>query len=251
MHTHLYDTPTPSAPSWGFLATILWTLIILTVWVATQVGVAAVVIMVMNAPATEAELAQFLQEMDLNDVALSLGLFTNMLVCSALIAGIIKLKKGASLKHYLALHGVDRKTLKHWLLIFIGLIIASDLLTTLLSRPLVPEDMTTTFAAATAPILLTLAIVIAAPIVEELFFRGFIMTGLMQSFVGPIGAILITAGLWAAIHTQYDWYGILTIFVMGLLLGLARLKTGSVILTIVLHAFANAVASLQTWILLA
>jgi len=39
---------------------------------------------------------------------------------------------------------------------------------------------------------------------EELFFRGFLFRGLSSSFMGPVGAVLVTSALWALIHTQYD-----------------------------------------------
>jgi membrane protease YdiL (CAAX protease family) len=52
--------------------------------------------------------------------------------------------------------------------------------------------------------------------------------------------------LWAAIHLQYDAYGIGMIFVCGILLGYARMRTGSVLLCMVMHAFMNLVATIQT-----
>ena len=54
------------------------------------------------------------------------------------------------------------------------------------------------------------------------------------------------SALWAVIHTQYDWYGIFQIFLIGLLLGWVRWRSGSTLLTIVLHALINAWATLQT-----
>ena len=84
-----------------------------------------------------------------------------------------------------------------------------------------------------------------APILEELFFRGFLYSGLSSSFLGPLGTILITSISWAAIHLQYDLYGISTIFVFGLLLGAARLKTHSLIVPVLMHALMNLVATIQ------
>jgi membrane protease YdiL (CAAX protease family) len=49
---------------------------------------------------------------------------------------------------------------------------------------------------------------------------------------------------------QYDGYGIASIFAMGLILGAARVKTGSTILAMLLHALANLVAMTETVIYL-
>lgn len=56
---------------------------------------------------------------------------------------------------------------------------------------------------------------------------------------------LLTAALWAMIHLQYDAYGIATIFFGGLLVGTACLKTGSVLLCVVMHAMMNLVATIE------
>jgi membrane protease YdiL (CAAX protease family) len=57
--------------------------------------------------------------------------------------------------------------------------------------------------------LLTLLIggCIAGPIVEEFVVRGFMFRGWSQSFLWPIGAIVLTSAVWAMNHTQYDWFG--------------------------------------------
>ncbi len=81
---------------------------------------------------------------------------------------------------------------------------------------------------------------------EELIFRGFIIPGLSSSFLGPIGAILISSAAWAAIHLQYDLYGIVSIFLIGIMLGIARVKSNSVLLPIGLHSVINIVAAIET-----
>jgi hypothetical protein len=58
--------------------------------------------------------------------------------------------------------------------------------------------------------------------------------------------VLVTAGLWALMHIQYDAYGIATIFCLGVLLGFARARTGSLLVPLALHSVANLVATLET-----
>ena len=50
---------------------------------------------------------------------------------------------------------------------------------------------------------------------------------------------------WGVMHIQYDWYGILSIMIMGLYLGIVRHKTASLWLTMLLHAIANAIATIE------
>ena len=82
-------------------------------------------------------------------------------------------------------------------------------------------------------------ICIAAPILEEFVFRGVMFRGWSQSFLGPIGAIVLTSALWAMLHTQYGWYERSWIFVDGLVLGYFRLRSNSTWLTVVAHSAMN------------
>ena len=59
------------------------------------------------------------------------------------------------------------------------------------------------------------------------------------------GPMLRTSICWSAIHVQYDLWGITAIFLLGILLGLVRVKTDSLPLCMVLHAFNNLVATIQ------
>jgi hypothetical protein len=52
--------------------------------------------------------------------------------------------------------------------------------------------------------------------------------------------------VWAVIHLQYDIYGMATVFALGLLFGIARLKTDSIHLLMVMHSFVGLVATMET-----
>jgi membrane protease YdiL (CAAX protease family) len=119
------------------------------------------------------------------------------------------------------------------------LMAASDSTSYLVGRPLVPSFMIDLYR--TSPLLpLLLAVVVAGVIGEEVLFRGFLFEGIALSRWGPVAAILISALFWAAPHVQYDLYGVFTIALMGLYLGAVRFKTGSLPMTILLHALNNA-----------
>lgn len=93
--------------------------------------------------------------------------------------------------------------------------------------------------AAAGLIIFAVLICLAAPILEEFVFRGFLFRGWSQSPLGPVGAILLTSALWAMQHTQYGWYERSWIFVAGLVLGYFRLRSNSTWLTVVAHSAMN------------
>lgn len=99
--------------------------------------------------------------------------------------------------------------------------------------------------------LIWFAIVVAAPIMEEMLFRGFFFTGLLHSRAGAAGAIVIPSVIWAAMHLQYGIHEIVLIFVFGLLLGGLRLKTGSILPTIFVHAVSNLISTIEVAVLVA
>lgn len=129
------------------------------------------------------------------------------------------------------------------------LMIAGDVLSWLLGRPFVTPfqvDIYTTASAGGWLLWLWLAITVATPIGEEIIFRGFLFRGWLRLPRDGWPVIVTTSFLWAIIHLQYDWYVIGQIFVFGLLLGWMRWTTGSVILTILLHALINTEGMLET-----
>jgi uncharacterized protein len=80
---------------------------------------------------------------------------------------------------------------------------------------------------------------IAAPIMEEFVLRGFIFRGWSQSFLGPVGSIVLTSALWGMMHTQYNWLGRFCVFLAGLVLGHFRWRSNSTWLTVVVHSAIN------------
>jgi uncharacterized protein len=80
---------------------------------------------------------------------------------------------------------------------------------------------------------------IAGPIMEEFVFRGFMFRGWSESFLGPVGAIVLTSALWGMYHTQYDWFARFWIFVCGLVLCTFRWRSNSTWLTVIVHSAVN------------
>ncbi|MEM7356410.1 MAG: type II CAAX endopeptidase family protein, partial [Acidobacteriota bacterium] len=90
-------------------------------------------------------------------------------------------------------------------------------------------------------ILAPLLILVIAPLVEEILFRGVLFEALSTALSTPM-VIVLTAGIFALIHGNLP-QGIAT-FVLGLHCGLARALTGSVAAPIGIHAINNLAATL-------
>jgi uncharacterized protein len=98
------------------------------------------------------------------------------------------------------------------------------------------------------PFLFALAlpgVILAAPLTEELIFRGALFSAIASSSLGRIGAVVITSALWALMHLMAaPWLFVGIIFVMGLVLGMLLLRFGSLWVTIVCHTAWNTISSL-------
>jgi len=86
----------------------------------------------------------------------------------------------------------------------------------------------------------SLVVVLLAPVMEELLFRGYLFKVLRQTWLKFVGTLFITSLLFTLIHAGQYGLGVLSIlFVFSLMLGIAREKSGSVLLPIILHAINN------------
>jgi membrane protease YdiL (CAAX protease family) len=95
------------------------------------------------------------------------------------------------------------------------------------------------------------ALLIFVPVNEEFVVRGFLFRGWSQSFLGSGAAILLTSAVWTALHIQYNAFYLSEIFVIGLILGYFRWRTGSTWLTVIVHAAINLASVIQTALMLA
>jgi membrane protease YdiL (CAAX protease family) len=83
-----------------------------------------------------------------------------------------------------------------------------------------------------------LGVALLGPLAEELIFRGFLF-GILRDRIGLPATIAGTAIGWAVLHFSYGWAVIAVIVVDGLLLGVARWRTGSVWPPVAMHMFYN------------
>lgn len=156
------------------------------------------------------------------------------------------LRKGANIRDQLGLNPVDWKTHFTWCAATLALIAVFDGAKYLLNYDIMPEFVLRIMQNPGSYALLFVALVLAAPLGEEILFRGFLFPGLAASPLRAAGAIAAPAAVWALIHLQYDWVDILYAFAIGILLGLARWRTNSLYVPIVMHALNNALSFFST-----
>lgn len=89
-------------------------------------------------------------------------------------------------------------------------------------------------------------VVIMAPVIEELIFRGVIMHGLMRNY-SKFTAVFVSALMFALWHLN-PWQFPAT-FILGLVLGILMLRTRNIYLCILGHAINNGLVlvSIQYW----
>jgi membrane protease YdiL (CAAX protease family) len=150
---------------------------------------------------------------------------------------------------YLGLRWAKSRDVLTGVALLIGLIALSDALLYLGSRELVTpfqlQSYTTAAAEGWLPAMMIAAIIVA-PAGEEIMFRGFLFRGFIRSERSAWPGIIAISVLWAGLHIQYDWSGVLQIFVIGLFLGWMRWRTGSTLLTFLLHALFNLEGTIET-----
>ncbi|MFA5146167.1 MAG: CPBP family intramembrane glutamic endopeptidase [Candidatus Omnitrophota bacterium] len=77
---------------------------------------------------------------------------------------------------------------------------------------------------------------VIGPIIEELFFRGF-MYSAVRKYIGVFWAALITSALFAVLHTNV--VGFLPIMVLGIALAYMYERTGTLVSSITVHMIHN------------
>ncbi|MBD2181399.1 CPBP family intramembrane metalloprotease [Planktothrix sp. FACHB-1355] len=233
--------PTP----WGLWVTIGFSGIVLSVVFFIQIvlTVAFLIFVMFQNPPINYE--DFAKELVYNGNLLSLTTIISSLAGIGLIVLFVKIRKNITIENYLGLQKFTKKEAFIWLLFYSGYL-AISYISSYLYKPQFPEFMEKAYKTASFLPAFYLALVLIGPLFEELLFRGFLFAGIKSSKLGATGAISITALIWAIIHLQYDLYFIVSLLFLGLLLGIARLKTGSIYIPIFLHSLNNMLAIIQT-----
>jgi len=143
----------------------------------------------------------------------------------------------------LALVPVSAKTLQYWLLVLVAYLVVETLV-----RLVFDLDLGELIGgiANSQNLLLLITISVFAPILEEFIFRGYLFAAWRHTRLGLSGTLLLTSLLFTSLHIGQYSVGILVVlFVFSIILGLAREKTGSLYVPIVLHAVNNFIAGVS------
>ena len=250
----LPDTPpAPPAhaaepPVWGAWATVGWGLLVTGVYFAASIMV-VFVFAIFHLAGGGAMDAETLTGHLARGEIIALAALVSVPVEIGLVVLIIKMKRGSDLRHYLALKAPSVRSLLWVAGVCLAMIAVFDGVSLLLGRPVVAPFMVEAYVNCSVPALLWLALVVAAPVVEEVVFRSFLLQGWKDSAIRPWGAVILSSIFWTSLHAGYDLYALTSIFVAGLLLGFIWLRTRSVWLCIFMHALMNLIATLETaWV---
>jgi membrane protease YdiL (CAAX protease family) len=235
-----------SCDPWKFWATCGWTAVILIGWGIAQLVVVVGLLLYTGAWGE-------ISEADVGKLSSNAFVLSSVSILSGIVeVGIVALAvrfARCRFADYLGLVWPSRTWLWIGLACLVVLLPLADVSSWLTGRDIVPPFVIDAYRSARESgtvWLFAIALVVAAPLAEEIVFRGFMFRGLAASPVGIAGALVIPSAVWAAMHVQYETFFIVQIFLLGIVFGILRWKSGSLWLTIVLHAIINASALLQT-----
>src|SRR3954470_19341435 len=230
------QNPAPAQP-WGIPATIAW---LLFAFLASIV-VASVVFGAWQGDRASMRSATY------DGVMITVGALASVPVQIAVLAFAAKLRHWTP-ADYLALNSPRRSEIVVAVLCTVALMIVFDGLMFVSGRDLVPPFQVEAYQSAKDAGWLSglmLAIIVVAPVGEEIAFRGFLYRGLVRPGYERLTIVVISLA-WALLHIQYDWLGMAQIFAAGLTLGWFRWASGSTTLTIIMHVLINFEAMLET-----
>ncbi len=228
---------------WGFWQTFGLTLLALVVLLVVQTIAMAVVSATLGVP---------FENVDTIDEGFMLEVTFPFAAAAVILTVLlfIKLKNGLPVKDYLCINIPDTKTLFAWLGLLVLLVVFTDGLSYFLGKEIVPQGTIDTYLSSKYNVLFFLSILVFAPLFEETLFRGFMLMGMKSKEGCPVFAIVLSSVLWTSLHIQYDIYYMAHIFVAGLILGTAQVRTKSLVVPIVLHFFSNFIASMELLVVL-
>ncbi len=230
---------------WRFWGTLAWGFAIVAAWIAAQFVLMVALLVWESGPDIDLASAERLFRSGSSIAIVAIGAAPAVLAVLALAVAL----SGHSFRDYL---GLVAPRAADWIIGLVCLVVllpGADLLTHLSGREVTPKVVLEAYRTARdsgALPWLAIALVVIAPLTEELTFRGFLYRGWAASPLGPAGAIALTSLLWAGMHLQYDLFFIAQIFALGLVLGWLRQRSGSTLLTMGLHGLVNLWALVQS-----
>lgn len=240
--------PLPPPLPWNGWMTLLWMVAVMGLWIGIQ-SVLLLLFLGFEGGLTDLNVLEAkAEEIALDGDFLGLAtVLTALLVCPfCLLLG--RWRKGFSGLGYLGLRRPRVLSLGLWILATIGVGLLYNLVAPVVGVEESPEFMQDIVRSADLDFLLILGVVVAAPFVEEFVFRGLLFRGWRSSRLGLRGTLVVTSLLWTGLHlSQYNFSVLAYIFVLGILLGYARERTGNLWIPVAMHAVNNAIAMWESY----
>ena len=238
----------PRAGYWKFWGTTLWLIAIIAAFMIVEIAVMVAEMVGLGIDYAEMQKALYAH----GALLLSAAIGAAAVSAFAVLALAVRLSR-IGMRDYLGLVLPQWRDvmigLAGFVLLFIVFLLIKSLVGESLSPIFVIDLYHDAYALGYLPAMV-MGLVVLAPVMEELLVRGFLLRGWAASRLGPTGAILLTSAIWMAGHiSQYDVLILIWIFMMGLLFGWLRQRSGSTLLTIFLHAMQNTAALIQVAIL--
>jgi membrane protease YdiL (CAAX protease family) len=227
---------------WKFLSTLLWGC---AIYLFVQNCSVVSTVLTKGFDFSESAISSIVKNLEKDGTLLSIYVISALIFGCIAIYAVIKFKKNSNLIDYLAINKISYQLTLRWIGLVLGYLILTESIRLLLGESMITQFMSTIYKTASPIWMLWIAIIVAAPIFEEVFFRGFLFKGLVTSPLGTIGTIVFTSALWAAIHSQYGYIDLSIVFFLGILLGYARFKSNSILVPIAMHSFVNLLATIQ------
>ena len=211
--------------NWGPLAAVLGVLLALGTGIVLSVPV-----LIAAAPSKGEELGDVANA--LVQLATALGF---LLVPFAIAAG-----RGATVREAISRLGLRRfrPSAAKWMLAAIGAYLLFAIAYTAIIGEPHQKDIAEDFGAVPVQVLL---IAVAAPISEEVCFRGMLFGGLRERWP-RIAAALVSGLIFGGLHALTGLSAVPVLIVFGFILALLYEKTGSVVPGILLHMLNNSIA---------
>ena len=229
---------TPPAPGWGPGMTLLLGAVVFFAY-ATFQGIAMIPLIILEHTGPGGAGPRVPVALAISGFNLAVGTAAGCPAMLLLCAGVILARRGPSIASHLALQPIPLHRLLGWILLMEALAFSFSGLNDLLHRP-APEFVTSAYATARHLPFFWAAIALCAPVAEEVLFRGFLFPGLLESRLRAPGTILLTSLIFALVHAgQYDWVDLLQVGTVGILLGIARVRSGTLLAPLAMHVALN------------
>jgi hypothetical protein len=235
---------------WGIGATLGLSVAIFAAWqVAQTLGIGIVLGFRLAHGQSLPNLSSLSRDLVNDGTLLWTATLTGLPVVIAMTTLFASLRRPMSVRDYLGFRLPTARETGRWIaaVVFFEVVVgtAEWAASRFFGRPGVSEFMQSIYESSKGNPFLWIAILVAAPVGEELLFRGFLFSGLGVSRTGPVWAAIISSAAWAGIHVQYDLLDRAGLFALGLLLAATWWRTRSLPLCILLHFVVSLVATLE------